>query len=198
MAEVKLVPKRIREIESEKKNQTVKIPTTFLKIAPFKQITTLKSVNRPEETAYLLENDTYAQVFKMKSYDLNLLNYDEKDILIQSFATFLRAYQEDIKIISLMFPVDTSIQQSYWEKKYRLADTHQQQLLQSNELRKLKAIETVYKTQTHYLFIYAKNLKELVEKTQSVARFGNIIEGKPLSLKDKERLYYQMNNQDNE
>nr|WP_181711017.1 hypothetical protein [Enterococcus hirae]QEO73323.1 hypothetical protein [Enterococcus hirae] len=198
MAEVKLVPKRIREIESEKKNQTVKIPTTFLKIAPFKQITTLKSVNRPEETAYLLENDTYAQVFKMKSYDLNLLNYDEKDILIQSFATFLRAYQEDIKIISLMFPVDTSTQQSYWEKKYRLADTHQQQLLQSNELRKLKAIETVYKTQTHYLFIYAKNLKELVEKTQSVARFGNIIEGKPLSLKDKERLYYQMNNQDNE
>lgn len=198
MAEVKLVPKRIREIESEKKNQTVKIPTTFLKIAPFKQITTLKSVNRPEETAYLLENDTYAQVFKMKSYDLNLLNYDEKDILIQSFATFLRAYQEDIKIISLMFPVDTSTQQSYWEKKYRLADTHQQQLLQSNELRKLKAIETVYKTQTHYLFIYAKNLKELVEKTQSVARFGNIIEGKSLSLKDKERLYYQMNNQDNE
>lgn len=198
MVEVKLVPKRIREIESEKKNQTVKIPTTFLKIAPFKQITTLKSVNRPEETAYLLENDTYAQVFKMKSYDLNLLNYDEKDILIQSFATFLRAYQEDIKIISLMFPVDTSTQQSYWEKKYRLADTHQQQLLQSNELRKLKAIETVYKTQTHYLFIYAKNLKELVEKTQSVARFGNIIEGKPLSLKDKERLYYQMNNQDNE
>lgn|SRR5690625_3981421 len=198
MAEVKLVPKRIREIESEKKNQTVKIPITFLKIAPFKQITTLKSVNRPEETAYLLENDTYAQVFKMKSYDLNLLNYDEKDILIQSFATFLRAYQEDIKIISLMFPVDTSTQQSYWEKKYRLADTHQQQLLQSNELRKLKAIETVYKTQTHYLFIYAKNLKELVEKTQSVARFGNIIEGKPLSLKDKERLYYQMNNQDNE
>ena len=198
MAEVKLVPKRIREIESEKKNQTVKIPTTFLKIAPFKQITTLKSVNRPEETAYLLENDTYAQVFKMKSYDLNLLNYDEKDILIQSFATFLRAYQEDMKIISLMFPVDTSTQQSYWEKKYRLADTHQQQLLQSNELRKLKAIETVYKTQTHYLFIYAKNLKELVEKTQSVARFGNIIEGKPLSLKDKERLYYQMNNQDNE
>lgn len=198
MAEVKLVPKRIREIESEKKNQTVKIPTTFLKIAPFKQITTLKSMNLPEETAYLLENDTYAQVFKMKSYDLNLLNYDEKDILIQSFATFLRAYQEDIKIISLMFPVDTSTQQSYWEKKYRLADTHQQQLLQSNELRKLKAIETVYKTQTHYLFIYAKNLKELVEKTQSVARFGNIIEGKPLSLKDKERLYYQMNNQDNE
>jgi len=198
MAEVKLVPKRIREIESEKKNQTVKIPITFLKIAPFKQITTLKSVNRPEETAYLLENDTYAQVFKMKSYDLNLLNYDEKDILVQSFATFLRAYQEDIKIISLMFPVDTSTQQSYWEKKYRLADTHQQQLLQSNELRKLKAIETVYKTQTHYLFIYAKNLKELVEKTQSVARFGNIIEGKPLSLKDKERLYYQMNNQDNE
>lgn len=198
MAEVKLVPKRIREIESEKKKQTVKIPTTFLKIAPFKQITSLKSVNRPEETAYLLENDTYAQVFKMKSYDLNLLNYDEKDILIQSFATFLRAYQEDIKIISLMFPVDTSTQQSYWEKKYRLADTHQQQLLQSNELRKLKAIETVYKTQTHYLFIYAKNLKELVEKTQSVARFGNIIEGKPLSLKDKERLYYQMNNQDNE
>lgn len=198
MAEVKLVPKRIREIESEKKNQTVKIPTTFLKITPFKQITILKSVNRPEETAYLLENDTYAQVFKMKSYDLNLLNYDEKDILIQSFATFLRAYQEDIKIISLMFPVDTSTQQSYWEKKYRLADTHQQQLLQSNELRKLKAIETVYKTQTHYLFIYAKNLKELVEKTQSVARFGNIIEGKPLSLKDKERLYYQMNNQDNE
>lgn len=198
MAEVKLVPKRIREIESEKKNQTVKIPTTFLKIAPFKQITTLKSMNLPEETAYLLENDTYAQVFKMKSYDLNLLNYDEKDILIQSFATFLRAYQEDIKIISLMFPVDTSTQQSYWEKKYRLADTHQQQLLQSNELRKLKAIETVYKTQTHYLFIYAKNLKELVEKTQSVARFGNIIEGKSLSLKDKERLYYQMNNQDNE
>lgn len=198
MAEVKLVPKRIREIESEKKNQTVKIPTMFLKIAPFKKITTLKSVNRPEETAYLLENDTYAQVFKMKSYDLNLLNYDEKDILIQSFATFLRAYQEDIKIISLMFPVDTSTQQFYWEKKYRLADTHQQQLLQSNELRKLKAIETVYKTQTHYLFIYAKNLKELVEKTQSVARFGNIIDGKPLSLKDKERLYYQMNNQDNE
>lgn len=198
MAEVKLVPKRIREIESEKKNQAVKIPTTFLKIAPFKQITTLKNENRPEETAYLLENDIYAQVFKMKSYDLNLLNYDEKDILIQSFATFLRAYQEDMKIISLMFPVDTSTQQSYWEKKYRLADTHQQQLLQSNELRKLKAIETVYKTQTHYLFIYAKNLKELVEKTQSVSRFGNIIEGKPLSLKDKERLYYQMNNQDNE
>lgn len=164
MAEVKLVPKRIREIESEKKNQTVKIPTTFLKIAPFKQITTLKSVNRPEETAYLLENDTYAQVFKMKSYDLNLLNYDEKDILIQSFATFLRAYQEDIKIISLMFPVDTSTQQSYWEKKYRLADTHQQQLLQSNELRKLKAIETVYKTQTHYLFIYAKKLKRVSRK----------------------------------
>lgn len=134
----------------------------------------------------------------MKSYDLNLLNFDEKDILIHSFATFLRAYQEDLKIISLMFPVDTTAQQSYWEKKYRLADTAQQQHLQANEIRKLKAIESVYKTQTHYLFIYADTLKELVEKTQSISRFGNIIEPKPLTRIDKVRLYYQMNNQDDE
>lgn len=199
MAKSELVPRRVQEIEAEKKSKKKeKIPTTYLKIAPIKQIQSLKSVGYSQETAYLLANDTYAQVYKLNSYDLNLLNYKEKTILINSFSNFLRIQQDDIKIISLMFPVDTSTQQTFWEKKYKLAETDMQRSLQSNELRKLKAIESVYKTQSHYLFVYAKSLKDLVEKMQSISQFADLIDNRPLSRKDKENLYFQLNNQDNE
>lgn len=199
MANSKIIPKRVQVIEAEKKSKSKeKIPTTYLSIAPFKQITSLKSIGYADETVLLTAIDTYVQVYKMKSYDLNLLNRVEKKILIDRYASFFRLFQDDFKVNSLMFPVDTSKQQIYWERKYRTAQNDVQKHLASNELRKLKAIEKVYKTQSHYGFLYANSMKEVVEKMQIISQFTDLVEKKALSRKDKEHLVYRLNNQDNE
>ncbi|MGV2929310.1 hypothetical protein RW115_11985 [Macrococcus capreoli] len=199
MAKTVIVPKRIRIIEEEKKiSKNTTVSTTYLQIAPIKRIVNMESVGYPNETAYMLSNDTFAQVYKYKSYDLNLLNHHEKGYLVDAYIQFLRLFQEDIKNISLMFPVDTYQQQLYWEKKYQTAANDIQRTLASNELRRLKAIEKVYKTQSHYIFLYAPNLKELTDKMKLIEQYHTLFETKPLSLKDKKHLNYRLNNQDNE
>lgn len=199
MAKSKIVPKRIRVIEEEKKlSKNTSVSTTYLEIAPIKRIVSMESVGYPNETAYMLANDTFVQVYKYKSYDLNLLNHHEKGYLVDAYTQFLRLYQEDLKNISLMFPVDTTQQQVYWEKKYRTAKNDIQRTLAANELRRLKAIEKVYKTQSHYIFIYAPNLKDLTSKMKTIEQYHTLFDSKPLSIKDKQHLNFRLNNQDDE
>jgi|GEM_PF-4462496 len=197
MAESKLIPKRIQEIEAEDKlDKNTKIPVTYLKIAPFKQIISLKSVNLPNETACVTSDDKYIQIYKIKSYDLTQINGDEKQILIHYFANFLRFYQDAIKIVSMKFPTNTDKQQIFWEKKYRQAKNDIQRILASSQLKKLKVIEKDFKTQNHYLWIYGSTLEELKEKMRDIETYTPLFE-KTLTQIEKERLIYQLNNQGN-
>ena len=111
--ESRLIPSRIQKIEQDKiELAKIKRPTTFLSVSPYNRIVEMDS-NTFNETVIQMSNDTYVQIYKYKSYDLNLLNVEEKRILIQQFANFLRIYSDDIKNVSLMFPVNTTEQQNY-------------------------------------------------------------------------------------
>lgn len=196
--QIKIIPKRIQEIEQEKLDSAnEKIPTTILEIIPFKHMTTLEMTNR-KESLLVLENERFVQVYKYKSYSLSLLNEREKQLLIQEYANFLRIYSDDIKNVSLMFPVDTAKQQSYWMKKYEFAENDIQESLAAERLLTLKQIQSSYKTQSHYCFIYADTKEEMEEKMQMIEQHVSLFHRTPLNVDEKEQLLYRMNNQDNE
>lgn len=196
--ESRLVPSRIQRIEQDKiELAKIKIPTTFLSVSPYKRIVEMDS-NTLNETVIQMSNDTYVQIYKYKSYDLNLLNVEEKRILIQQFANFLRIYSDDIKNVSLMFPVNTTEQQHYWMMKYENAKTQIQKELSAERLLRLKAIQTHFKTQTHYCYIFSNTVQEMEDKMRSIPQYHSLIDPKPLTREEKEQLLYRLNNQEPE
>ncbi|WP_343118151.1 hypothetical protein [Romboutsia sp. MSSM.1001216sp_RTP31141st1_F12_RTP31141_220114] len=59
-------------------------------------------------------------IFKIGTKDLNFLNNDDAYKHIMDFSKFLRNYIDDIKIISMTFPVNTQVQQEDILKKMEM------------------------------------------------------------------------------
>src|SRR5699024_11862353 len=69
--------------------------------------------------------------------------------------------------------------------KYENAKTQIQKELSAERLLRLKAIQTHFKTQTHYCYIFSNTIQEMEEKMRSIPQYHSLIDSKPLTRSEE-------------
>lgn len=143
----------------------------------------------------IIMNNGYLDLLQIDSKDIYSLTEDETRLNIYNFIAFLRAYPYDFKIISMKFPVNTSVQQEFIKKKLKECDNELYYNSLVEELEQLVYLEETRQNREFYIMIFAKNKeeKETIKRTlfwnQNIA-----VQLIPLNLEKKLKILFKMNN----
>lgn len=146
----------------EKKQKKVKIKSSISDIIPV--------VDMTANGYFELRNHEYLEILQLTSKDVYTLNEDDKNRDIYTFAFFLQSYLEDVKLIPLNFPVDTSIQQNFIQRKIERTKNPMFIPFLQKKLQELQFIESYRTNREFYLFIYADSEYNLTNKRNQVER----------------------------
>lgn len=118
----------------------------------------------------LRDGHGYMEILQLTSKDIYSLNEDDKNHDIYSFAFFLQSYLDDFKIVPLNFPVDTSMQQRFIQRKIERAKNPIYIPFLQKKLQELQYIESNRTNREYYLFVYADNEYTLISKVNQIER----------------------------
>lgn len=147
------------------KERKISVKSSFTDVCPIVDIT---------QNGYfqLSDEEGYFDIIQLTSTDIYSLNDADKDKNIYTLAYFLQWYLNDIKIVPLNFPVDTSSQQAqtikYMEKT--LADDTKKLSILQDKLNELKFIESEKTNREYYMFVYADDEYTLRSRVGHVDR----------------------------
>jgi|GEM_PF-575029 len=154
-----------RDIQVQKRKEKKlknKVKPSFAEISPIVDITA--------NGFFEMSDKGYMEILQLSSQDIYSLNENEKNRNIYSLAAFFQWYLNDIKIVPLNFPVDTSTQQRYLKRKMeRVAKAEYIPFLEER-LKELQFIENERTNREYYMFIYADDEYTLLSRIRNVER----------------------------
>lgn len=155
----------------------------------------LPFLNVSEDGAFITKNG-YIDIFQIGSKDLNTLNSEEIQRHTQEFSTFVRGYSDDLKIISMSFPVNTKVQQEHFRSKIENTNNRIYIKFLNKKLGELRALEELRKNKEFYLMVFYKNERDKREKEIYLNRKSRgSVELRELDLDKKVKILYKLNNQ---
>lgn len=172
----------------EDKEKKISVKSSFAEITPITDITGNGFLE-------LSNDDGFMEIVQVSSTDIYALNNSDKEKKISLFAFFLQWYQHDIKIIPLNFPVDTSKQQQFIQKKLNQTSKRQYQKFLEQKLRELQFIETERTNREFYMFLYAEDEFTLQSRIHDVeSQMSTVSPIIRLSDEKKINILYKLNN----
>ncbi|MFB7141703.1 hypothetical protein ACFCYN_18790 [Gottfriedia sp. NPDC056225] len=142
-----------------------------------------------------LRNGEFMEILQLTTKDVYSLNEVDKNLNIYSFAYFLQSYLEDMKIVPLNFPVDTTIQQQHIQRKLERTDNQLYVPFLKKKLEELRFIEKNRTNREYYLFLYSESEFTLKNKAIQVERL--LQRTTPISHLSEEKkiaILYKLNN----
>ncbi|WP_297131874.1 hypothetical protein [Terrisporobacter sp.] len=178
---------KIKQEKKELKEEHKKVQRVVSDLLPFLNVV---------EDDYFKTKTGYIDIYQIKSKDLNSLNSDEINRHIFEFTSFLRGYTDDLKIISMHYPVNTKVQQEHIQKKIDNTDNPIYIKHLNEKMEELKALEKIRKNKEFYLMLFFKNERDKKEKEIYLNRkLSNAISIKEIDLNKKIKILYKLNNQ---
>lgn len=174
-----------KQIEKDLKNENNKIQKKIPEISNLLDITDYNSFQVKEGVI-----DTY----QISSYDISAMNEYEAKGGILAFTKLLKRYKDNIKIVSMNFPTNTTVQKDYIKKKLHKCKEKGKHFALEKELRRLEAIEKVRSDREYYCFIFAKDKEDLERKRLELLRTGRQLELKEIDSEKKVKILYKLNN----
>lgn len=185
--EKKQLKKEEKQKRKELKEEYKKVDKNILDILPFLEIA--------EDDTFKTKNG-YIDIFQIDTKDLNSLNYNDANRHIFDFSNFLRNYIDDMKIISMTFPVNTQIQQQHILKKIESTDNEIYREFLYKRLDQLIAIEEKRKNREFYLMLFYEDEKTKREREIQLLRLSSsAVKISRLDLDKKLRIIFKLNNQ---
>lgn len=138
----------------------------------------------------------YMNIYQIQSKEVYSLNEGEKEKHICDFANFLRLYSDDLKIISMQFPVNTYLQQENIRKKLTKTSNEMCKHFLKKRLNELVFLEKHRYNKEFFLMIFSNNFKDMQEKEQFLFRLGN--ENIPITTigyEKKIQILFKLSNQ---
>ncbi|EGT3815278.1 TPA: hypothetical protein ACKONR_000366 [Clostridioides difficile] len=176
-----------KQEKKELKKINKKIDKDITELLPFLDVTE----NEAFET-----KDGVMDMFQISSCDIYTLNKEEINAHISTFATFLRTYQDDIKIISMNFPVNTFIQQQYFKRVIERTTNPTHLHFLKIKLDQLERIEFNRENKEFYIFIYANNEDEMDDKINLIFRLSaGKFKFSKIDLDKKIKILFKLSNQ---
>lgn len=178
---------RLKEKKRNLKNEYKKVDKVVVDLLPFLDILEDGSF----KTKY-----GYMNMYQVKTKDLNSLSSNEVESHIVEFATFLRSCTNDIKIVSMKYPVNTEVQQQHLLKKIENTkkDSSFLSFLQK-KLDELTKIEEVRQNTEFYLFVFYRDEKQKREREKSLIRLNSLaVSLKEMNVDKKIKILFKLNN----
>lgn len=187
----KLSRKEKKQLKKEEKKslkkEYKKVNKNIEEILPF--------IDIEEDNTFITKNG-YIDIFQIETKDLNSLNDDEANRHMFEFSNFLRNYIDDMKIISMTFPVNTQIQQQHIQKKIESTNNYIYKEFLYKKLNELIIIEEKRKNREFYLMLFYDDENTKREREMQLLRLvSSNIKISALDLDKKLRIIFKLNNQ---
>lgn len=188
-AEKKAERKRIKEEKKELKREQKNIQRNITEILPILDL----------DDEFIKTTTGYMNIYQIESKDVYSLNRDEIERHLHDFASFLKIYQDDIKIVCMQFPVNTEVQQENILKKIEATPPEKEKYIHflKKRLRELQFLEENRFNKEYFIFIYSEgnNIDKIIEKEELIFRISNEnIRFRHLTEEKKLRILFKLNN----
>lgn len=145
---------------------------------------------------YILLKNGVMEIFQIQSKDLYSRNDEDLRYLILGEARFYRSYFDSIKTIAMNFPSNTEKQKQYWMKKRDSTDDPVRLQFIHRKLFELEYLEKERTNREFFLFIYAENEQQIIERRKQVIRdMQQVFPLQELSIEKKKNVLFVLNNQ---
>lgn len=193
--QIKLEEKRLKKEKKQRSKQNKKELREEYKKVDKDTFDLLPFLDVAEDETFRTKNG-YIDIFQLGTKDLNSLNNDDAQRHMMEFGNFFRSYIDEIKIISMTFPVNTQIQQEHLIKTIDNTDNPIYIHFLNEELDKLIALEENRKNKEFYLMVFYEDEKTKKERENQLLRLtSSAINLKPLDLDKKLKILFKLNNQ---
>lgn len=153
--------------QKERKSKKIKVKSSFAEISPVIDMTANGYFQLNHEEGYF-------EIVQLTSKDIYSLNQSDKDKNIYTLAYFYQWYLNDIKIIPLNFPVDTSTQQRHILRRLEKTTKREYRFFLEQKLKELQFIEKERTNREYYLFIYADDEYSLHSRIKNIDRLISV------------------------
>lgn len=174
--------------QSKPKDKRERAPDRIADIIPIRDM--------DDDGVIELQGEGYMNMFQLQSKDVNAQNDEASAFDILTLAHFLRAYDPDIKIISLNFPVSMTAQIAHLQRKIHAS--HSPLIVKHLEKKKaeLEFLEKYRTNREFYLLLYGDSMKDLSERSHFAQRkLQRVLPAMPLEKEKKLDVMYKLNNQ---
>lgn len=199
----KLTRKEKKELKKQKKeeNKSKKEAARLLKKEKRNSPKIRKTVlNKMEEidvtdNEFIKTKSGYLNIYQVSGKDVDSLSNYEQEDLIRNFMFFLREFIYDFKIVAMNFPVNTSEQQTYIQKRINRTENELYKIFLNEKLEKLIELEKTKTNIEYYIIIFIDNedlsndvLNNLIRSTNKDISLSEI------DLEKKLKVLYKLNN----
>lgn len=177
-------------MKKKKDTEKQKIDKTVLELLPF-------AVYDTKAQGYKLKDGSYMDLFKIRTKDLINCSHDSFKYDVYRLEKFYKTIGEDIKLVALNFPCETTNQIKYFEHLIRNCKNDVYLKFLERKRDELVWIGKNTTSREYVYFIFAKNYEELEKLRKSVlAALGTGPDGlmELLSADMKHKICRKINN----
>lgn len=160
----------------------------------FRETKDLLSIISLSEYGYFKTKTGFLDILQIESIDIKSMNDIEYNTYILSFTNLLQSYTEDMKIISMNYPADTSRQQKYLSKKIAECSNANQMKFLEHRMKQLKTIEDKRTNREFFLMIFAKDDKEMINNRDLVLSSNRELQVFEIEIEKKIKVLRKINN----
>lgn len=149
------------------------------------------------ESCFQMKDGTYLDIIQIISKDLMNANENEIEYDVMKYGKFYKMFYEDIKLVTLNFPVNTQIQQSYLKRKISTCKNFFLRSRLEVKLEELRDIEREQTAREFYIMVFSKSPDECrknIITIRNVLASGNLRMVDILSREKKEAIMFKINN----
>ncbi|MCR1952913.1 hypothetical protein NSA50_18075 [Clostridium sp. DSM 100503] len=160
----------------------------------FKETKDNLSIISLSEYGYFKTKTGYLDVLQIESIDIKSMNEVEYHTYILSFTNLLQSYIEDMKIIAMNYPADTTRQQKYLSKKIAQCNNANQMKFLEHRMKQLKTIEEKRTNREFFLMIFAKDEKEMLNNKEVALSSNRELQVFEIDIEKKIKILKKLNN----
>lgn len=186
---VKLSKEEKKSLKEEKKN----LKKTDRSISVYTK-DVMDFVDIDEDDRFIMKYG-YMDLYQIKTKDVHALSDSDIQRHIYSFISFLRAYSEDFKILSMNFPVNTTTQQMHIEKNLKVTTNPIAKKFLQRKLDELIFLEQNRFDKEFYIMIFASNKEEIEDRERVLYINQNVaFKVEEIELEKKLKILFKLNN----
>ncbi|MGG3801187.1 hypothetical protein [Metabacillus fastidiosus] len=144
----------------------------------------------------LKDNQGFYDIWQLQSKDVYSMNDEETRFDIYNLSHFYQAYHNSIKFLAINFPVNTTKQQQFIQKKIDKCKSTLYEKFLIQKMTELQFLEWGRTNREYFVFIFGENQHIVNERVQSVKRYlQRIAPISPIDENKKIEILYKLNNQ---
>ncbi|WP_454072519.1 hypothetical protein [Enterococcus alishanensis] len=179
------------------KKEKVINPDKVISVAKKNKTLSYLSYKRIIDGTNIVEHEGfYSSWYNVRGKGLKMLTRGQTEKLLEGFESFLKKYVGDLKVIISQYPLETYLQEQYWQKKALKSNNPQSKQLQFQKADQLKKFSKNRSTQEYTIAIFGETEEEIYYN-QEVLRntTRSCLDIAPFSEEKIEDLFYFLNNQ---